>query len=53
MHIFYEERLSFLDKYQELVLNEPESSVSHELKMGLLKIRAEVERKAAQHTNES
>lgn len=41
LHIFYEYRMAFLDEYQNLLLNEPDSAVSHELKQAFLRLRAE------------
>ncbi len=39
LHLFYERRLQFLDEYQKLVLQEPESAVSYELKQAFLALR--------------
>jgi DNA adenine methylase len=47
IHLFYELRMAFLDRYEQLLLQEPESAVSHELKRKFLKLRT-----AAQHSSE-
>lgn len=39
LHLFYERRMSFLDEYQKLVIDEPENAVSHELKLAFLALR--------------
>jgi len=43
LHLFHRLRTPFLDAYQELVLNEPESAVSHTLKEALLSLRKAAE----------
>ncbi len=40
IHLFYELRMAFLDRYEQLLLQEPESAVSHELKQKFLELRA-------------
>jgi hypothetical protein len=47
IHLFYELRMAFLDRYEQLLLQEPESAVSHELKRKFLELRT-----AAQHSSE-
>lgn len=42
LHMFYELRMQFLDRYQQLLLNEPESAVSHALKTRFLELRKAV-----------
>ena len=39
LHLFHRLRTAFLDAYQELVLEEPESAVSHTLKETFLSLR--------------
>lgn len=39
LHLFHRIRMDFLDKYQELVLNEPESGVNQALKEAFLALR--------------
>ena len=39
LHLFYELRAKFLDRYQQLILSEPESAVSYELKRKFLELR--------------
>ncbi len=39
LHFFYRLRRRFIDEYQELVINEPESAVRHELKEVFLHLR--------------
>ena len=39
LHFFHRLRRSFIDEYQELVINEPESAVRHELKEVFLHLR--------------
>lgn len=41
LHLFHEYRMAFLDEYQRLVLSEPDSAVSHQLKQAFLRLRAE------------
>jgi hypothetical protein len=41
LHIFHESRMEFLEKYKELLLNEPDSSVSYALKKAFLVLWAE------------
>lgn len=43
LHLFYRSRLGFLDAYQELVLNEPDSAVSQVLKEAFLVLRQAAE----------
>lgn len=43
LHLFYQERISFLNTYQDLVLGEPESGVSHPLKEVFLTLRQAAE----------
>lgn len=43
LHLFYRLRVQFLDAYQELLLAEPESSVSHALKEAFLTARLAAE----------
>jgi hypothetical protein len=43
MHFFHRKRQDFLRYYQELVLEEPESSVRHGLKTAWLSLRAAME----------
>lgn len=43
LHLFYRSRLDFLDAYQELVLNEPDSAVSQALKEAFLVLRQAAE----------
>lgn len=43
LHLFHRLRTAFLDAYQELVLNEPESAVSHTLKEAFLSLRKAAE----------
>ena len=43
LHLFHRVRTVFLDAYQELVLNEPESAVSHTLKEAFLSLRKAAE----------
>ena len=43
LHLFYQQRLVFLDAYQDLVLSEPESGVRHPLKEVLLTLRQAAE----------
>lgn len=43
LHLFYRSRLDFLDAYQELVLNEPDSAVSQTLKEAFLVLRQAAE----------
>ena len=43
LHLFYQQRLVFLDTYQELVLAEPESGVRHPLKEVFLTLRQAAE----------
>lgn len=43
LHLFYQQRLEFLDIYQELVLGEPESGVRHPLKEVFLTLRQAAE----------
>ena len=43
LHLFHRLRTAFLDSYQELVLNEPESAVSHTLKETFLSLRKTAE----------
>ena len=43
LHLFHRLRTPFLDAYQELVLNEPESAVSHTLKEAFLSLRKAAE----------
>lgn len=43
LHLFYRSRLNFLDAYQELVLNEPDSAVSQALKEAFLALRQAAE----------
>jgi DNA adenine methylase len=43
LHLFYRSRLDFLDVYQELVLNEPDSAVSQALKEAFLVLRQAAE----------
>ncbi|MCS7065385.1 MAG: hypothetical protein NZL85_03810 [Fimbriimonadales bacterium] len=38
LHIFYELRIHFLDEYQRLLLEEPESAVSYQLKQRFLEL---------------
>jgi len=40
IHLFYELRMAFLDRYEQLLLREPESAVSYELKQKFLELRA-------------
>ncbi len=42
IHLFYELRIKFLNRYEQLLLQEPESAVSHELKRKFLELRASV-----------
>ncbi len=44
LHLFYRLRAAFLDTYQELVLNEPESAVPQALKEALLLLRVAAEK---------
>ncbi len=44
LHLFHRLRISFLDNYQELILSEPNSAVSHSLKEAFLLIRQTAER---------
>lgn len=48
LHLFYERRISFLNEYQRLVLEEPESAVSHELKLAFLALRLALTTAASQ-----
>jgi len=43
LHLFHRLRTDFLDAYQDLVLNEPESAVSHTLKEAFLSLRKAAE----------
>lgn len=43
LHLFHRLRTDFLDAYQELVLREPESAVSHTLKEAFLSLRKAAE----------
>ena len=43
LHIFYRVRMNFLDEYQNLVLNEPTSAVSQELKEIFIVLRKSIE----------
>jgi DNA adenine methylase len=43
LYLFYRLRISFLEAYQNLVLNEPESAVSHPLKEAFLAMRQAAE----------
>lgn len=43
LHLFHRIRMSFLDQYQKLVLNEPDSGVSQALKEAFLALRKAVE----------
>jgi hypothetical protein len=43
LHLFHRIRLDFLDAYQELVINEPESAVSQSLKEVFLSLRKAAE----------
>jgi hypothetical protein len=43
LHLFHRLRTGFLDAYQELVLREPESAVSHALKEAFLSLRKTAE----------
>lgn len=43
LHLFYRVRAQFLDLYQQLVLNEPESAVRQELKEVFLALRQAAE----------
>lgn len=43
LHFFHRQRISFLNKYQELVLNEPNSSVGQPLKEAFLILRKQAE----------
>jgi len=43
LHLFYRLRTAFLDVYQDLVLEEPESAVSHTLKQTFLSLRKSAE----------
>ncbi len=40
-YLFHEGRMEFLEKYKELLLDEPDSSVSHQLKTAFLELWAE------------
>jgi hypothetical protein len=46
IHLFYELRMAFLDRYEQLLLQEPESAVSHELKQKFLELRAAAQQSA-------
>lgn len=48
LHLFYRLRIKFLEAYQELLLNEPESAVSPALKEAFLTLRLATEAGAAQ-----
>lgn len=39
LHLFHRLRMMFLDEYQRLLLDEPESAVRHELKQSFLALR--------------
>lgn len=43
LHLFYRQRMAFLDAYQDFVLNEPESAVSQPLKEVFLVLRQAAE----------
>jgi len=43
LHLFHRLRTAFLDAYQDLVLNEPDSAVSHTLKEAFLSLRKAAE----------
>ncbi len=47
LHLFHRLRIEFLDTYQRLVLNEPESAVSQPLKEAFLTLRRQAEYGAA------
>jgi len=44
LHLFYRLREAFIDTYQEMVLNEPESAVSQNIKEALLLLRTAAEK---------
>lgn len=48
LHLFYRIRMSFLDEYQKLVLDEPDSGVNPSLKEAFLSLRVATERGVAQ-----
>ncbi len=43
IHLLYELRMNFLNRYEQLLQQEPESAVSHELKRKFLELRASVQ----------
>ena len=43
LHLFHRIRMDFLNRYQELVLNEPESGVNQALKEAFLALRKAAE----------
>jgi len=43
LHLFHRLRTDFLDEYQKLVLEEPDSAVSHTLKEAFLTLRKAME----------
>jgi DNA adenine methylase len=50
LHMFYEIRMEFLNKYRELLLSEPESAVGHTLKRKFFELLQEVSGSPDEHS---